>query len=252
MDRRQKKTLLRRQDRLAFTLLEMLIALSMLALILGAVYGSYRATTESVARCRPKSTLQQQARIFLQRLTQQIRCCYAGRPVESDDSRRKARTPEKVLKKANPPLFLAKPIRPGQTFLRCVTSTVTLRQNRSYGGLVIVSYRLDESGTVLLRSERRYLADGFEAGDDDYEWFVVFENVSTLEFEYFNGDKWLQQWDSNQMKGLPQAVRVTLVFQPEGRSPVSFVSTAPIVCRGGKQMQKVKVKNQNLSDDSQD
>lgn len=223
---------------MAFTLVEMLIALSMLTLILGAVYGSYRAATESVAHCRPKSALQQQARIFLQRLTQQIRCCYAGRPVESDDSRHKARTAEEVLKKANPPLFVAKPIRPSQTFLRYITSAVTLRQNYGFGGLAIVSYRLDESGTILLRNERRYLADEFEASDDDHEWFVVFENVSALEFEYFNGDKWLQQWDSNRMKGLPEAVRISLVFQPEGKSPISFVSAAPVVCRGD---QKAKV-----------
>jgi len=90
---------------------------------------------------------------------------------------------------------------------------------------------LDESMNTLSRSKRRYVG-GFEDDEDDYDWLVVLENVQEITVEYFDGKKWLEEWDSNDMKGLlPQAVRISLVSQTEEVGPLSFISTAQIVCR---------------------
>ncbi|MHC4587097.1 MAG: PilW family protein, partial [Planctomycetota bacterium] len=68
----------RTAKREAFTLLEIIIALSMLVLILGSVYGTYTVAMRALAHSKPKHALQQQARIFLQRIASEIRCSYAS------------------------------------------------------------------------------------------------------------------------------------------------------------------------------
>lgn len=219
-----------RQKRLAFTILEILVALSMLALILTAVYGSYTAATTAVVHCKPKNALEQQARLFLERMTCELRCCFASRANEARKDSFESRPEREVLQREEPPLFVGKDASSGQTFLQFVTSAVMSRQPHNIGGLATVSYRLDKSGTVLLRSERRYV-DRFENDDDDYNWLVAFANVKSITLEYFDGEKWKQQWDSDESVGLPNTVRISLVLDTEDTGPLSFIAAAHITCR---------------------
>jgi len=73
---------------------------------------------------------------------------------------------------------------------------------------------------------------GFEDDKDNYDWFVVLENVQEITVEYFDGKERLKEWDLNDMKGLlPKAVGISLVLQTEDIGPLSFISTVQIVCR---------------------
>lgn len=217
----------------AFTLLEILITLSMLVLILGSVYGAYAATIRSLAHSKPKHALQQQARIFMQRITSEIRCCYAGnRDKLPQTSLKNVRTRKKeLLTQESASLFVGGEALSGQSFLRFVTSAVTSRRNHSLSGLAIIEYMLDESTNTILRSKRRYIG-GLEDDDDNFNWIVVLENVHAIPVEYFDGKKWLEEWDSNDMKGLlPHAVRISLDLQSEDVVPLSVTFTAQIVCK---------------------
>ena len=242
----------RTTKRPAFTLLEIIIALSMLVLILGSVYGAYAATTRSLAHFKPKHALQQQARVFLQRVTSEIRCCYAGnQDISSQPLPINIRRGEKeLLKQKDASLFVGIEVSSGQSFLQFVTSAVTSKQDNSLGGLAIVEYMFDESTNTLSRRKRRYV-DGFEDDNDNYDWFVVLENVQEITVEYFDGKEWLKEWDSNDMKGLlPKAVGISLVLQTEDIGPLSFISTVRIVCReaqsGTVTIQKTAVNSTEL------
>jgi len=223
----------RTTKRPAFTLLEIIVALSMLVLILGSVYGAYTATTRSLAHSKPKHALQQQAKVFLQRIASEIRCCYAGYQDESPQpSPKNIRRGEKeLLKQEDVSLFVGKEVSSGESFLQFVTSAVDSKREHSLGGLAIAEYMLDESTNTLSRSKRRYVG-GFEDDKDNYNWFVVLENVQEITVEYFDGKEWLKEWDSNDMKSLlPKAVGISLVLQTEDIGPLSFISTVLIVCR---------------------
>lgn len=242
----------RTTKRPAFTLLEIIVALSMLVLILGSVYGAYTATTRSLAHFKPKHALQQQAKVFLQRIASEIRCCYAGYQDESPQPspRNIRRGEKKLLKQENVSLFVGKEVSSGQSFLQFVTSAVASKREHSLGGLAIVEYMLDESTNTLSRSKRRYVG-GFEDDKDNYNWFVVLENIQAITVEYFDGKKWLKEWDANDMKGLlPQAVGISLVSQTEDVGPLSFISTVKIVCRGNQlgvvTIQKTAVSGEDL------
>ena len=180
MGKVQKRTAGCRKWKPAFTVLEILLATSMLAVILGAVYGSYSAATGLVTGCKPKSVRQHQARVFLQRFTQQIRCCYAGRENESDKVPPHQGQKE-ALRQADAPLFFGERISSGRTFLRYVTSAVLSKQGRDLGRLTLVGYRLDKSGTVLLCGEQKSLLE--DPDEQKWEWHVVFENLRTIKIE---------------------------------------------------------------------
>jgi len=226
----------RTAKREAFTLLEIIIALSMLVLILGSVYGTYSAATRSLAHSKPKHALQQQATIFLQRIASEIRCAYAGYEDESTQpATNNIRSGDRErLKQEDASLFEGREVSSGRSFLQFVTSAVASKREQSFGGLAIVEYMLDSSTNTLSRSKRRYIG-GFDIDKDSYNWLVVLENVQVISVEYFDGDEWLNEWNSNDTEGLlPKAVGISLVMQSEDVGPLSFVSTVQIVCRANK------------------
>lgn len=216
-----------------FTLLETLIALSVLGLLLSAVYGSYRAVTSSITALEPKLALDQEGRFLLQRLSRQIRCCYGG-PAE------RAKRPAADPKKAEP-AALGQPDEAQEThyfrggsvlsdgvLLQFVTTNSRLSRKSSPGCLALVSYRLDTGRQALLVSEELY---GRRGMNDDKEWHVVQEGLAAIEFRYFDGTAWQDEWDSRAAGALPRAVRIALVLQPEpGGDSRCFTAVVPIRC----------------------
>ncbi len=220
----------------AFTLLEIIIALSMLLLILGSVYGTYTVATRSLAHSKPRHALQQQASIFIQRISSEIRCCYAG---DRDKSLQPLTNTFQKAKKKNTQqedvsLFEGREVSSGQTFLQFVTSAVASRREHNLGGLAVIEYMFDNSTNTLSRCKRRYIGR-FKADRDDNDWIVIIENVQAIMVEYFDGKDWLKEWNSNNMKGLlPKAAGISLVMQSEEVGPLSFASTVQIVCKANQ------------------
>ncbi len=217
----------------AFTLLEILTALSILVIIMGAVYGSYRAATLSVARCTPRSMMEQQARLFLYRLTSELRCSYAAMPDKSSENISGQNSRKEAVRQTKLPLFIARQAKAGRIFLQFVTSALGSVRNYNTGGLSIVSYKLDESGTTLLRNVRRYI-EGLPDNNKDYVWLPVFTNLKTVALEYFDGQTWQNEWELESTKGLPVTVRIALTLENEQTGPLSYVSSAYIMCRGSQ------------------
>jgi len=217
----------------AFILLEIIIALSMLVLILGSVYGTYTAATRALSQSKPRHALQQQARIFLQRIASEIRCCYAGYQKKSDQDSNKTiqNEGEKEFQQEDSSLFEGREVSSGQSFLQFVTSAIASKREHNLGGLAIVEYMFDSSINSLSRRKRRYIGK-FEVDRDNNDWIVILENVRSITVEYFDGENWLDEWSSNDMKGfLPKAVRISLVMESEDVGPLSFEYKVQIDCR---------------------
>lgn len=234
-----------REKRTAFTILELLVALSMLVLILAAVYGSYTVVTTSIVSCKPRSAMQQKAGLFLQRMSSELRCSYAGSSNEARGELSGSHPGEEVIVQEKQPLFVGKDTSSDQTFLQFVTPTLVSKWSYLSSGLATVSYKLDESGGKLLRSERQYITKT-EDEDNVYDWIPVFANVKTITIEYFEGEKWQDEWDSNDMNCLPQVVRISLVLETKETGPLSFMSTANITC-GGYRIPAVAVQRTAIS-----
>ena len=65
---------------------------------------------------------------------------------------------------------------------------------------------------------------------------VLAPEVTSLEFQYFDGLAWLTQWDSSLMQGLPQAVRVVLTIRPARgparATPVGLANAVTAIAEG--------------------
>ena len=222
-----------RKNRCAFTLLEILVALSIAVIIMGAVYGSYRATTKSILHCKPKSVVEQQARLFLQRLTSELRCSYGGDIIISGDKPTEYILGNKInqekLQKKDSQLFTSEEISGGNVFLQFVTSSFTSSPYKNIGGLAVVSYKFDKSGKVLLRNVSKYIK-GYEQDETDYEWSPVLTNVKKLTCEYLVDEKWKEEWKSTESWILPESVKISLVMESDQAGPVTFESCADIMC----------------------
>jgi len=205
----------------AFTLIELLIALSMLVIILGAVYGTFTATVGTLPRVQAKTALELEARSILRRMTREIRGCYPGRSREQQKSSDKdARSVR--LGQAVPNFFAEKNASEGE-ILRFVTTAGVSALEENSVGLSAVSYLFDESEGALLRRQSNAISKP-ESTDGDEDWLPLSGNVRSIVVEYFDGEKWHDEWDADEKDGLPRAVRITL--EMEGDESVSATVTA--------------------------
>jgi hypothetical protein len=73
----------------------------------------------------------------------------------------------------------------------------------------LVRRALDRSVT-LYASTNAGLTSVQSAGE------IIAPEIAGIMFEYFDGIEWVYEWDSQQMEGLPLAVRITVVMLPPG------------------------------------
>ncbi len=197
---------------------------------MGAVYGSYRAVTSSIADLQPRMDLDQKGRFFLQRLSRQVRCCYGGREDQAGRSVQDQNDMSKRITQEQFRFFQGRRTLSEDSLLQFVTTSSTLNRRSDAGHLAIVSYKMDPLEHALLTREQIYARRSTDEDDDD--WRVVLRDVQEAELEYFDGAAWRKEWDSNVARSLPRAVRVKLVLasNPDG-AVVSFMSIAAVRCR---------------------
>ncbi|MBN1507511.1 MAG: prepilin-type N-terminal cleavage/methylation domain-containing protein [Sedimentisphaerales bacterium] len=211
-----------------FTLLETLVALSMLTLILGAAYGSYRAVTGSIVDLEPRLDLHQKGRFFIQKLSRQIRCCYGGRGDQAARSAPDRNDVNEPALREQMRFFQGGLAASDDVMLRFVTTSRRLNRKSDIVSLAVVTYKMDALQHALLTCEQAY---GRRTSGGDENWRAVLENVAEIEFQYFDGKDWRQRWDSQVEGGLPRAVRVAIVQESrQNHASARFTSIVPIRC----------------------
>ena len=81
------------QDAQGFTLLEVLIAISIMATILVILFGTYSAAVDRAARSRELSQIYHEARVLLQLLANDLRSSYVKARSSVSDPRARPRSP---------------------------------------------------------------------------------------------------------------------------------------------------------------
>lgn len=207
-----------------FTLVEILVALAVLGIIMGAVYATHRAVTGSILGIQPRMALDQNGRFFVQRLSRQLRCCYGGQPGWPSRPSGSRNDIEEGTEEESAPLFRGGQTLTDDVLLAFVTSATGLSRASDSGHLKLVSYKLDAWQHALLTREDEYRQP---REDSDEGWHVILEDVVEIELEYYDGTDWQNEWDSDLSGGPPRAVRVKLVLESEVGQSFSFTSVAP-------------------------
>ena len=216
-----------------FTILEILIAIAILAIVMGIVYTMFSSVSNSVENLRSKRPEVQQINFLLRRLTENLAAAFlvydltnqavffVGEDKESDEQEH-------------------------ADSVRFFSTAAPLSGSAVGGGLKEVSYIMsgpglddeeglfrdegDEEGPLTLAvterpilsprpesdEEREYddrdmgLDEDDELGfDEESSWMV---ELGSFNLQYFDGIDWVDEWDSNVTGLLPWAVKIEAYF----------------------------------------
>jgi len=210
-----------------FTLVEILVAVTMIVGILSMVYGSYFATARSTQACQVKIAIDQQARKVLEQMARQIRCAYAPTREKYTHSATPSSQQKRQIPDYKISYFRGNPDEPSGKILHLVTTNaISLRQD-PIGELFDVTYQLDMAGGRLLRSEQKFVG-AFESLAQERNWQPVIRNIRCVDLTFFNGRQWLRHWDFSNNRKLPYAVRINLTCEDENCRQYQYGTVAYI------------------------
>ena len=225
-----------------FTLIEIIIALTIVFTILSVAYATYFATFSSVERCRTKIDTAYQARTLLAKMSRQIRCIY--------------QIPDDILPAIEPKSHNQTWIIPKTSFssleapadknkgyiLSLVTTAAIFNDKLLPHGPFQVVYKYDPDLGTLFYSQKKYLpitensSDALRQKfnlpltDDDESWFPLAKNISRIDLYFYDDGKWLSDWSYNEKLQLPKAVKIELTLENTNSNSTTFTTSAYVNC----------------------
>jgi len=183
-----------------FTLIEVLLAVFITALMISALYGVFSSISASKNRLDSDSELYHGARVLFDRLGKELRSLH----YDSRQSRTLLRGGE----------------RSGEIYLEFSSTLATPHANLP-GSIRIISYesrkdrRDEEERQELLRVEAPLLEDPQQS-----RALRMMNNIRDLRLRFYekSRDSWENDWDSSQSRSIPDLIEITLVLESEGRT----------------------------------
>ena len=209
-----------------FTVLEVLIAIALGSVLLASVYGSYIMVAKTTAKYNSVSDVYQTARIVLETMAREISGAY--QPLFAEKGDMFIGEDEWYAGRENDSLSL-------------VTTTL-LQGGEEYPGYdsYEVSYYLgqgEDEGRLMMKASPYFnLEEPFEEGEET----VLAENVRALDFKYYDGQVWREDWIWEGEEGdeggeeavdeevpvTPYGVRISLEIGLPEEEPVRFTTSA--------------------------
>jgi len=192
-----------------FTLLEVLVALTVATIVLGAVYGIFTGISSAKQQLDQDSEGFHQARVLFGRMAREVRSTYfvTGRKDTLfrgglDDNRH---------------------------FFLELTTTVTSPVLPVASGISRVRYEMRSDpdlppDLLLLVRQERALLPGSEAGEMESR---LTSGVHVFRLRFFDGSDWQEDWDASLLKKLPQMVELYVEIEVSGKL-LPFLTTVEI------------------------
>jgi type II secretion system protein J len=195
------------RNKIGFTLLEVLLALSILALVVTAVYASFSTTSKNIEQAEAMRDSNDFARTLLTKISDDIVNSYVLTNVNTAMSGltffygKKEQTRTTDNKNRHDTLSLT-------------TLTNWRKPDSKEMDLWEVGYffkeKPDGSGFIMMRREKRELSKDVPAGEGGVEYQIT-DRVEGLQFRYNkSGDTWLDDWTSKTV--LPKIVEIALTL----------------------------------------
>lgn len=178
-------------SRSGFTLIEVVIAVALLSLILSSVYGIFTTISATEQRLQSESDLYHQSRVIFDRLGRELSGSYLATSNERS-------------------AFRASNENRDDTYL-AFTSTSAIIQGAAPSGLVRLRYELsterNETVSRLLRSSVPLFVP-----DDPQKGQRLSSQIKQLQWRFYDGNDWQEDWDSSQSNTLPQTVEISMTL----------------------------------------
>jgi general secretion pathway protein J len=192
-----------------FTLLEVLIALAILAVVATLVYASFDTSIKVMDGVDHEANIYRDARLILTKLSEDLSMAYLPKGLQEATFVGQDGVVED---------------RPQDSLRFTALSHLRYVPNQPTSDLNLVEYALeaDSEGkdTALLRKENANLYSLFETGGQS----VIGEGIRGFNLRYFDGKTWVDSWDPVNHEGLPWVVEIELQFQEPGGDQRSFKS----------------------------
>ncbi|MCD4689521.1 MAG: prepilin-type N-terminal cleavage/methylation domain-containing protein [Desulfuromonadaceae bacterium] len=191
-----------------FTLIEMLVAVTVSALLLTTTYGIVTSVSRTRDRLSSDGEGFHLARVINERLARELRGAYYS-PTSAGS------------------LFAGGLDESGAPFLQLATTAATPASGGS--GIVVVRYRLADDGEgekVLLRDEYPLNSQLPSEGPEQR----LAAGINNLQLRFRSGGDWQPDWRSTEQGGLPDLVELTLTVKgADGLLPfLTAIELAPL------------------------
>lgn len=222
-----------------FTLVEIVIAISVLAVMLTLSYSSINTLISSKEILEDQQTIDRIEQVLVRRICQELQLAYPNIPrlPPADDLDKRFHSYESFLGEPSS-LPTGRPA-DSITFVAISAGQYFMEDRTANAGLVQISYRVledpelsEETGErsfSLIREEIPYKRP-FEKAHQEAVRFPLVQGVDGLMFEYYdsNTEKWVTSWGDEQYRDLPAMVRFTLLLRtPKGKERV-ITGSAPL------------------------
>jgi prepilin-type N-terminal cleavage/methylation domain-containing protein len=225
-----------------FTLLEILIAVAIIAVIVSMVYGSYFAAARSTEAYDATMEVSEQARQALAQMARQIRCAYAPQSVHRVEQMQQASgavgesvRPEKLISRDKSSAetglsyFSGGVDGPAGEVLQFVTTDGSSAGPQLSNGLFEVIYRFDKSSGLLSLSQQRFI-ERLQSPAGHRNWQPVLTGVERFELTFYDGQKWLSKWDFKEKRRPPLATKVEITCEDKNNRRCRLATTAYVPC----------------------
>ncbi len=201
-----------------FTLIELLVAIVLLAMIFTMVFGTFFYTINSAEQQEERAAIYHRVNFILNNLSQNMSSAYVPLSSLSSDE-----------ENADPAFFVEDlQIEDADAdSYSAFTTNARFGGSQAAGEIAFVSYRVldsqdvemeewlkDENNPLVLTCTLEPLWAQPEEDGQEPRWT---QNIRSLNFEFFDGSEWLQEWNYEDQGILPEAVKIHLeVADSEG------------------------------------
>jgi prepilin-type N-terminal cleavage/methylation domain-containing protein len=201
-----------------FTLLEMMLAMGVLAMIMGMLASSFHAVAQSKVHAEGRLLVDREGRALLWQLSQEVSNAVQTPYAASH-----------VALLGNGHMGNGKPID------TITMSTFSAGHRRALTGMTpenIVTYNLtanpNQAGWYLLQRSQQ---SGLMTSTVTAQPMVLADNVLSLHFRYFDGQRWGESWNSSSMvqgSQLPVAVAIQIALGAPGGRVMNFATQVTV------------------------
>ena len=193
-----------------FTLLEVLIAVAIMAGIVTVIYASYFTASRNIERAEAIRDSSDMVRTLVTKIADDISNAYYNQAMNRSAVITIFNGKKEEIESSN------EKVRLDNITLTTLTNWRTPNSTKETD-LWEVGYFFRQkpggSGYVMMRREKRELSKDVPAGEGGVE-YVITDQVRFLQLRYAaGGDTWYDEWNSASRNGLPKLVEITLALE---------------------------------------
>jgi len=206
-------------DKNGFTLIEILVALAIVAVVVTLSYETFNGVIRSVQQVDDQAELDQMVRVSMSIMVNELNSAYWRPPSEKAS--------------ATPYEFTGTDNQAGEEPSDSLRFTMLSHTRAKEGGgdptVSILEYELvpvaqSEVATLMHTEETNYLS----LSENSLERFELAEQVVGLNFRYFDGKQWSEEWSASDRKKLPRAVEIQIDFRDSNGQVRRFITQTDI------------------------